>query len=155
MYPSLQVSGQTSLVSMVFSCLCCCQKSKFIELTFRNRFFRLYQKDKSFKYYVKFTQASNQCKRVLETSKLAHGNKTKEPITSQKLGSLDFQWIANSVLNKGKSAIPSLFNIPEVLSSAFDKRKLFAESFSKDSNHDDSLYLFSLLELIWNCITFL
>ena len=46
--------------------------------------------------------------------------------------------IANSVLNKGKSAIPPLFNRPEVLSSASDKAKLFAKNFSKYSNFDDS-----------------
>ena len=45
---------------------------------------------------------------------------------------------ANSVLNKGKSAIPPLLNEPEVLSSASDKAKLFAENFSKNSNLDDS-----------------
>ena len=44
----------------------------------------------------------------------------------------------NSVLNKVKSAIPPLFNGPEVLSSASDKAKLFAENFSKNSNLDDS-----------------
>ena len=62
----------------------------------------------------------------------------QESITSQKLGSCDFWRIANSVLNKGKSAIPPLFNGPEVLSSASDKAKLFAENFSKNSNLDDS-----------------
>ena len=54
--------------------------------------------------------------------------------------------IANSVLNKGKAAIPSLFNGPEVLSSASDKAKLFAKNFSKNSNLDDagiSLSVFS------------
>ena len=64
--------------------------------------------------------------------------KTKESITSNKLGSRDFWRIANSVLNKGKSAIPPLFNGPEVLSSASDKAKLFAENFSMNSNLDDS-----------------
>ena len=64
--------------------------------------------------------------------------KQKESITSQKLGSQDFLQIANSVLNKGKSTIPPLFNGPEVLSSASDKAKLFAENFSKNSNLDDS-----------------
>ena len=58
-------------------------------------------------------------------------------ITSQKLGSQDFWPIANSVLNKGKSAIPPEFNSSEVLSSASDKAKLFAEKFSKNSNLDD------------------
>ena len=65
-------------------------------------------------------------------------NKTKESTTSQKPGSQDFWQIANSVLNKGKSAIPPLFNRMEVLSSPSDKAKLFA----KDSNLDGSgIYL--------------
>ena len=69
---------------------------------------------------------------------LHHFTKTKETITSQKLGSRDFWRIANSVLNKGKSAIPPLFNGSEVLSSASAKAKLFAKNFSKNSNLDDS-----------------
>ena len=94
----------------------------------RNHFFRLYLKDKSSDSKVKFRQASNRCKSVLEDAKLAYANKTKESVTFQKLGSWDFWRIANSVLNKGKSAIPPLFNGPEVLSSASDKAKLFAEN---------------------------
>ena len=43
-----------------------------------------------------------------------------------------------SLPNKGKSAIPPLFNGPEGLSSAFDKAKLFAKNFYKKSNLDDS-----------------
>ena len=104
----------------------------------RNHFFRLYQREKSSDFKVKFRQASNRCKRVLEAAKLAYANKTKESITSQKLGSRDFWRIVNSVLNKGKPAIPPLFNGPEVLSSASDKAKLFAENFSLNSNLDDS-----------------
>ena len=117
----------------------------------RNHFFCLDQKDKSSECKVKFRQASNHCKRVLEAAKLAYANKTKESITSQKLGSRDFWRIANSVLNKGKSAIPPLFNGPEVLFTASDKAKLLAENFSKNSNLDDlgiSLPVFFLLELI-------
>ena len=98
----------------------------------------MYQKDKSSDSKVKFRQASNRCKRVLEAAKLAYANKTKESITSQKLGFRDFWRIADSVLNKGKSAIPPLFNGPEVLSSASDKAKLFVENFSKNYNLDDS-----------------
>ena len=62
----------------------------------------------------------------------------QEFITPQKLGSYDFWEIANSVLNKDKSATPPLFNDPEVLSSASDKAKLFAKNFSANSNLDDS-----------------
>ena len=104
----------------------------------RNHFFHLYQKEKSSDSRVKFRQPSNRCKRVLQADKLAYANKTKESITSQKLGSHDFWRIANTVLSKGKSAIPPLFNSPEVLSSASDKAKLFAENLSMNSNLDDS-----------------
>ena len=104
----------------------------------RNHFFCLHQQNKSSEYKVKFRQTSNRCKRVLEAATLAHATGTKESITSQKLGSRDFWRIANSVLNKGKSAIPPLFNGPEVLSFASDKVKIFAKNFSKNSNLDDS-----------------
>ena len=42
------------------------------------------------------------------------------------------------VFNKSKSAIPPLFNGPEVLSAASDEAKLFAKNFSMNSNLDDS-----------------
>ena len=74
---------------------------------------------------------------ILEAAKLTYANKTKESITSQKLASCDFWQIANSVLNKGKSAIPPLFNGLEVLSSASDKAKFLPEIFSKNSDLDD------------------
>ena len=98
----------------------------------------MYQKDKSSESKVKFRQASNRCKRVLEAAKLAYANKTKEFITSQKHGSCDPFRIGNSVLNKGKFGIPSLFNGLEVLSSASDKAKLFVKNSSENSNLDDS-----------------
>ena len=59
-------------------------------------------------------------------------------MTSQKLGPQEFWRIGSTALNKYKSTIPPLFNSPEVLSSASDKAKLFAENFSKNSNLDDS-----------------
>ena len=103
-----------------------------------NHFFRLRQREKSSDSMVKFRRTSNHCKRVLEAAKLAYANKTKESITSQKPGSRDFWQIANSVLNKSKSAILPLFDGPKVFSSASDKAKLFAGNFSMNSNLDDS-----------------
>ena len=50
----------------------------------------------------------------------------------------DLWQIANSVLNKAKSAVSPLFNGPEVLSSASDKAKLFTKNFHRNSNFDDS-----------------
>ena len=115
---------------------------QLLVLVHRNKFFRLYQHNKHSESKVKFRQASNRCKRVLEAAKLAYATNTKESITSQKLDSRDFWQIANSVLNKTKSAIPPLFNGPEMLSSASDKAKLFAKNFPKNSNLDGSgIYL--------------
>ena len=50
----------------------------------RNHFFRFYQQNKSSESKIKFRQASNRWKMVLEAAKLAYANKTKESITSQK-----------------------------------------------------------------------
>ena len=86
----------------------------------------MYQKDKSSQSIIKFRQASDRCKRALEAAKFAYAKKTKQ-----------FWRIANSIFNKGKAAISPLINSPEVLSSASDKAKLFAEDFSKNSNLDD------------------
>ena len=103
-----------------------------------NYFFSLYQQNKSSGSKVKFRQASTRCKRVLEAANFAHATKTKESITSQKLGSQDFWQIANSVLNKVKSATPPLCNRLEVLPSASDKAKFFTKNFSINSSLDDS-----------------
>ena len=99
----------------------------------RNNVFCLYQQNKSSESKVKFRQAGNRCKRVLKAAQLAYASKTKESIICQKLGSRGL--LANC---QQKSAIPPLFNVPEVLFSASDNAKLFAKNFSKNSNLDDS-----------------
>ena len=43
----------------------------------RNHFYHLYQQDNPSESKVKFRQASNRCKRVLEAAKLAYANKTR------------------------------------------------------------------------------
>ena len=68
--------------------------------------------------------------------------KQTSPSLSRNMALGTFWQIANSVLNKSKSAIPPLFNGPEILSSASDKGKLFAKSFSKNSNLDVSVISF-------------
>ena len=95
----------------------------------RNNVFRLHQQNKSSDSKVKFREASNRCKRVLEAGKLAYATKTKESITSQKLDSRDFWLTTNSVLNEAKSTLSLLFNDPEVLPTASDKAKLFPKNF--------------------------
>ena len=80
-------------------------------------FFHLYQRSNFSESKIKSRQPVIVAKGFW---KLAYATKTKESITSQKLGSQDICQIANSVLNKDKFAIPPLFNSPEVLSSASD-----------------------------------
>ena len=80
-------------------------------IAYRNYFFRLYQWNK--------LHASNCCKIVVEAGKLAYANKTKESISSQKLGYRDFWRIANSALKKG----------PEGVAFCCDKARFFAQNF--------------------------
>ena len=68
----------------------------------RNHFFNLCQREKPSDSKLKFRQASNHWKRILEAAKLAYANETKESVTSQRLGSCDFWRIANSALNRGE-----------------------------------------------------
>ena len=98
----------------------------------------MYQQNKSSESKVKFRQD-----RVLEAAKLAYAAETKESITSQKLGSWYFWRIANSVLSKGKSAIPPLFNDPEVLSSASVKQNYLLKNFPRSLDSGISLPVFS------------
>ena len=114
-YPSFSVAGTAAIVH-------------------KNHFFHLYRQNKSSESKPNFRQASNHCKSVLEATNLPYANKTKESISSQKSGSYEFCRITNNVPNNGKSATPPLFDGPEVLSSAYDKAKLFPENFSKNSN---------------------
>ena len=74
-------------------------------------------------------------------------NKTKESITSQKLGSRDFWQIANSVLSQSKSAIHTS-SIQRPKGIVFCRRTQILMT-------QVTLCLFSLLELIWNCTIFL
>ena len=64
--------------------------------------------------------------------------KQKSQLLPRNLALVTFWQIANSVLNKGKSAISPLFKDLEVLSSASDRAKLLVENFSMNSNLDDS-----------------
>ena len=48
----------------------------------RNHFFCFYQQNRSSGSKLKFRQASNRCKRVVEGPKLTYTNKTEESITS-------------------------------------------------------------------------
>ena len=92
-------------------------------------FFCLYQQNKSSELNVKSRQASNHCKSVLEAAKLAYVNKTKESVTSQKLGSQDFCQITNSVFNKGRSDVPPRINSLEILSSVLIKQNCLLKTF--------------------------
>ena len=64
--------------------------------------------------------------------------KQKSPSFTRNLDLRTFVEFLISVLNKVKSPTPPLFNGLEVLPSASDKAKLFAEKFPKNFNLDES-----------------
>ena len=68
----------------------------------RNHFFRLYQREKSSDSKVKFRQASNRCKRVLEAVKLAYANKTKESITHYGIRGKANDWFKSFLVNRNQ-----------------------------------------------------
>ena len=123
----------------------------------RSHFFRLYQQNKSSESKVMLRQASNRCKRVLQTAKLAYTNKTKESITSQKLGSRDFWRLPIVFLTK----INLLYLLYSMARRCFllhlIKQNCLLKTFLRTLilMTQGSLYLFTLLELIRNCIIFL
>ena len=123
----------------------------------RNHFFRLYQREKSSDSKVKFRQASNCSKMVLKAAKLSYAHKTKEYITSHKLGSRDFWRLANSVLNKGKSVYLFYSTAHRCCFLRLIKQNCLLKIFlwTIILMTQLSLYLFSLLKLILNCIIFL
>ena len=113
----------------------------------RNHFFRLYQKDKSSASKVKFIQASNRCKRVLEAATLAYTNKTKESITSQKFGSCGFGELLiefSTKVNLLYSAVRRCCLLHLIKENCLLKTFLRALILMTQV----SFYLFSLLELI-------
>jgi len=104
----------------------------------RNYYFHRFHQNNSEENKRLFTTARNNCKRIIYSAKSDYEAKINDRLKSQRLGSRDFWRIYNSVINKGKSSIPPLFNGPEVLTSSMDKAELFAKIFSTNSTLDDS-----------------
>ena len=80
LYPKYQAEPHSSPWFSVAACAAA--------IAHRNPFFYLYQQNKSSESKVE--TGFNYCSRVLKTVKLAFANKTKDCITSQKLGLPDF-----------------------------------------------------------------
>ena len=111
----------------------------------RNYFFHWYQKDKS-DSKVKFRQASNGCKRVLEAAKLPYATKTKESITSQKFGKLPIVFSTKvNLLYLLYSTARSCCLLHLIKQNCLLKTFLRTLILMTQA----SLYLSSLLKLIW------
>ena len=124
----------------------------------RTQFFHLYQQNKSSESKLNFRQASNCCKRVFESAKLAYTTKTKESMTSQKLGSRVFGELV-IVFSTKVNLLYLLYSMDRMcyLMHLIKQNYLLTlRTFPRNLILTNlvSLYLFSLLELIWNCIIF-
>ena len=104
----------------------------------RNHYFHQYHRSGSDENKALFNGTRNRCKKILECAKAEYAEATQQSIASQQIGTRDFWRITNSILNRGKSTIPPLFNGPEVLTSSKDKANLFANRFASNSTLDDS-----------------
>ena len=109
----------------------------------RNHFFCLYQQNKSSESKVKFRQAINCCRKILEAAKLTYVTKTKDSITSQKLGSQNFWRIDNSVLSLLYSVAQKCCLL--LLRKQNCQLKSFLRTLILTT--EVSLYLFSLIKL--------
>ena len=125
----------------------------------RYQLFCLHQQNKSFESKVKFRHANNCLKEFLKLPNLCMLIKQKKGLSHPRNVALGTFGELLIVFSTYKSAIPSQFIRPQELPSASDKAKLFAKILAKKSNLilmiHVSLYLFSFLELIRNCIIFL
>ena len=74
---------------------------------------------------------------VIKDAMSNYSEATPRSVASQLIGLNDFWMICNSVLNRGKSTMPPLFNGQEVLTTSTDKVNLFARKFSCNSTLDD------------------
>ena len=122
-----------------------------------NPVFCLYQKDKSSESKVKFRQASNRCERVLEAAKLAYPNKTKESSLPRNLALRTFSKLPIVLSTKVNLLYLFYSTAQRCCLLHLIKQNCLLETFLRTLilMTQVYLYLFSLLELIWNCIIFL
>ena len=124
----------------------------------RNHLFWLYQQITSSESKLKLRQASNRCKRVLEATKLAIANKKKKnPSLPRNLVLRTFGELLVVFLKK----VNLLYLFYSVAWRCYllylIKQSCLLKTFLRNLllMTQVSLYLFSLLKLIWNCIIFL
>ena len=98
----------------------------------RNHFFHLFRRDNSVENKRLFSASRRRCRNILRNAKNNYQQSVKTKISTQRLGSRDFWKIFNSISNKGKSAIPPLFDGLNVITSAKDKAELLARSFASN-----------------------
>ena len=100
-----------------------------VAIAHRNHYFHQYHQNVTHENKKLFCDSRNHCKRVLKDARSNNAETTRCSAASQLIVAHDFWMICNSVLNRGKSTRPLLFNGPEVLSTSTDKANFFAGNF--------------------------
>ena len=136
---------------MVFRSLCCCYSSQKL------LFFCLYQQNKSSESKVKFRQASNHCKMVLEAAKLPYATKPKCPLLPRNLALKNFGKLLIVFSAKINLVCLHYVMVQRYCLLYLTKQNCFLKSFLRTLilMTQEFLRLFSFLELIWSCIIFL
>ena len=122
----------------------------------RNHFFRLYQKDKSSNSKVKFRQASNHWEKVLEAARLTL-IKQKSLLLPRNLALATFSELLILFSTKVNLLYLLYSQTWRCCLLHLIKQNFLLKTFLRTLilMTQVSLYQFSLLELIWNCIIFL
>ena len=90
----------------------------------RNYYFHQYHPNATCENKKLCCDSRNHCKKVLKDARSNYAEATRCSVASQLIGSGAFWRICNSVLNRGKSTIPSLFNGTEVLTTSTGKARI-------------------------------
>ena len=128
-----------------------------VAIVHRNNFFCLQEQNQPSESDVKVRQVSNCCKKVLEAAKRTYTDKTNSPSLPRNSALWTFGKL-NIVFSTKVNVLYPLYSTAQMCCLLhLIKQNCFLETFLRTlilMNHI-SLYLFALLELIYNCIIFL
>ena len=148
MYISLIISGEASLISMAFSCLCC--------ITQINHFFPLYQQNKSSECKETSDRLAIIVKGFLMLSNLLMLIKQKSLSIPRNVALVTFGKLLIAFLRKVNLLYLLHSTVQRCCLLHLIKRNCFLKTFLRTLMLMNQVrpYLLSLLELIWNCIIF-
>lgn len=76
--------------------------------------------------------------KVLENANTSYTQAVQAEAETIQIGSQEFWMITIKIMNRKKAAVPAIINDPEIVSSSWEKAKLFPSAFYSKSSIDDN-----------------